>query len=121
MKLHLKKVGLAGSVFSLLCCLGFGPLIALLSAIGAGFLVNDAILVPLLVVFLVVGGIGFGVTYRRHRRKGPLLAHISGAVVVFLFTFVLFAAPLVWLGIAGLFFASFWDFVIGTRAHQVHG
>jgi len=121
MNLHLKKVGLAGSVFALLCCLGFGPLIALLSAMGAGFLVNDAILAPLLVVFLVIGGIGLGVTYRRHRRKGPLLAHVSGAAAVFVFTFVLFAAPLVWLGIAGLFIASFWDFVLGKRVHQAHG
>jgi mercuric ion transport protein len=117
MNLHLKKVGLAGSVFSLLCCLGFGPLIALLSAIGAGFLVNDAILAPLLVVFLVTGGIGLGLTHRRHRRKGPLLVHISGAVAVFVFTFVLFVASLVWLGIAGLFVASLWDFVLGRRTH----
>lgn len=121
MNLHLKKIGLAGSVFSLLCCLGFGPLIALLSAIGAGFILNDAVLAPLLVVFLVIGGIGLGVTYRRHRRKGPLLVHVSVAAAVFVFTFVLFSTPLVWLGFTGLVAASAWDFVIGRRAHQVHG
>lgn len=121
MNLHLEKFGLAGSLFSLLCCLGFGPLIALLSAIGAGFLVNDAVLAPLLVVFLVIGGIGLGLTYRRHGRKGPIMVYISGAVAVFVFTFVLFIAPLIWLGIAGLFAASVWDFVIGRRTHQVHG
>lgn len=120
MNLHLKKVGLAGSLFTLLCCLGFGPLIALLSAIGAGFLVNDMVLAPLLVVFLVIGGIGIGVTYRRHRRIGPLLVHIAGAVAVFVFTFVLLFAPLVWLGLAGLIAASFWDFVLGKRVHQAN-
>lgn len=56
--LHLDKLGLAGSRFVLLCCPGFGPLIALLSAIGAGFLVHDAVLAALLVVFLATGGIG---------------------------------------------------------------
>jgi mercuric ion transport protein len=116
MNLHLKKVGLAGSVFALLCCLGFGPLIALLSAVGAGFLVHDAVLAPLLVVFLVIGGIGICVTYRRHRRIGPLLVHIAGAVAVFMFTFVLVITPLVWLGVVGLIAASLWDFVLGKRA-----
>lgn len=114
---HLKKVGLAGSLFTLLCCLGFGPLIALLSAIGAGFLANDVILAPLLVVFLVIGGIGLGVTYRRHRHIGPLLIHIAGAIGVFMFTFLLFFSPLVWLGVAGLVSASLWDFALGRRAH----
>ena len=118
MSLHLKKVGLAGSLFALLCYLGFGPLIALLSAIGAGFLVNDAVLAPLLVVFLVIGGIGLGVTYRRHRRIGPVVIHIAGAVAVFFFTFVLFVTPLVWLGVAGLIAASLWDFVLGKQAHE---
>lgn len=81
--LHLNKVGLAGSLFALMCCLGFGPLIALLSAIGAGFVVRDAVLAPLLVAFLMLGGIGLGVTFRHHRRIGPLLAHTSGAIVGF--------------------------------------
>ena len=112
MNLHLKKVGLAGSILSLLCCLGLGPLIALLSAIGAGFLVNDAVLAPLLVVFLVIGGVGLGVTYRRHRRIGPLLVHILSAATVFVFTFVSFFGPFVWVGIAGLIGASIWDLVL---------
>ncbi|MBI5606475.1 MAG: MerC domain-containing protein [Deltaproteobacteria bacterium] len=118
MNLHLKKVGLAGSVFTLLCCLGFGPLIAMLSAIGASFLVNDAVLAPLLALFLVIGGIGLGITYRRHRRIGPLLVHLPSAVSVFVFTFVSFVAPLVWMSIAGVVAASVWDLFLGKRAHQ---
>ncbi len=116
MDLHLKKVGLAGSLFALLCCLGFGPLIALLSAIGAGFLVKDSVLAPLLIVFLVIGAIGLGVTYRRHRSIGPLLAYVLSAATVFIFTFRSFVGPLVWLGIAGLVAASVWDFVLGKEA-----
>jgi len=112
---------LTGSFFTLLCCLGFGPLIALLLTVGAGFLINDAVLAPILIVFLVIGGIGLGITYRRHRRKGPLLVHLSSGAAVFGFTFVGFVAPLVWLGITGLVAASVWDFVIGRRTHQVHG
>lgn len=115
MKLHLQGIGFAGSLFSLLCCLGFGPLIAVLSAIGAGFLINDAVLAPLLILFLVIGGVGLGLTYRRHRRFGPLTVHLSSAVAVVVFTFILFVSPLVWLGIAGLLAASVWDFVLAKR------
>jgi mercuric ion transport protein len=116
-KSHLKSVGFAGSLFTLLCCLGFGPLIALLSAVGAGFLVNDAVLAPLLLVFLVIGGVGLRAGYLRHGRISPLVLHISSATAVFVFTFALFAVPLVWLGIVGLFAASVWDFVLARQAH----
>ncbi len=113
--LHLEKVGLVGSLFALLCCLGFGPLIALLSAIGAGFLVNDSVLAPLLVFFLVIGSVGLRITYRRHRTPWPLLVHLLSAAVVFIFGFLSFFIPLVWLGVAGLVAASAWDFVLGIR------
>ena len=118
MKVPLKSIGLTGSLFSLLCCLGFGPLVAVLSAIGAGFLINDAVLAPLLIVFLVIGGIGLSLTYRRHRRIGPLAVHLSSAVTVVVFTFILFVSPIVWLGIAGLFTASSWDFILAKRATE---
>lgn len=116
-KSHLKSVGFAGSLFTLLCCLGFGPLISVLSAIGAGFLINDAVLAPLLLVFLVIGGVGLRAGYQRHGRISPLVLHISSAAAVLVFTFALFAVPLVWLGIVGLFGASVWDFVLAGQAH----
>ena len=116
MNLHLNKVGLAGSFFSLLCCLGFGPLITLLLAAGAGFLINDAVLAPLLAGFLVLGGIGLGITYRRHHRAVPMIVHIISAVILFVFTFVHFVAPLAGLAVAGLVAASVFDFVSGKKA-----
>jgi len=73
-------------------------------------LTNDAILGLLLIAFLVTGGAGPGLTYRRHRRLGPLAIHLVSAVVVVLFLFVWFVASLVWLGIAGLLAASLWNF-----------
>jgi hypothetical protein len=53
-KKHTDKVGVFGSVFAALCCLGFPALLSILSAIGLGFLINDAVLLPLLIVFLLV-------------------------------------------------------------------
>lgn len=51
MKAYLDKVGPLGSIFAALCCIGTPGLVAFLSAIGVGFLINDAILLPLLVFF----------------------------------------------------------------------
>jgi mercuric ion transport protein len=45
-KRHLDKIGVGGSLFAALCCLGFPALVSILSAIGLGFLINDDILRP---------------------------------------------------------------------------
>ena len=43
---NLEKVGLVGSVPAALCCLGFGPAIAFLSATEARALIKDRIPAP---------------------------------------------------------------------------
>jgi len=98
-KLHLEKVGAVGSVVATLCCLGFGPLLAFLSAIGAGFLINDRILAPLLLLALIAGGIGLFYSGKRHGSKIPLRIHIVAGITIVFFTFVKYIQPLVWVGI----------------------
>lgn len=63
---HLDKVGIGGSVFAALCCLGFPALLSILSAIGLGFIVTDAVLIPLLLVFLAITPIGLYLGTRHH-------------------------------------------------------
>lgn len=116
MKLHLDKLGVLGSLVALACCLGFGPVLALLGAIGAGFLINDSILAPLLVGFLLLGAVGLWISRRKHCRWGPLLLHGISAIAIFVFTFVAYFQPLIWLGVVGLITASAWDVVLGRRA-----
>jgi mercuric ion transport protein len=58
---HLDKIGVGGSLFAALCCLGFPALVSILSAIGLGFLINNDILRPLLIVFLLVAIVGLAV------------------------------------------------------------
>lgn len=51
---HADKLGTGGSLFATLCCLGTPAILAFVAAIGAGFLVNDLILLPLLALSLFV-------------------------------------------------------------------
>lgn len=114
--LHLEKAGLAGSIVTILCCIGFGPLLAALSAIGAGFLVNDKVLAPMLVLFLLLGATGLFMSFRRHHRWPALILHLASSAVVFIFTFLVYQQVVIWLGVLGLVSAAAWDFLL--RRHS---
>lgn len=80
-KRHLDKIGVGGSLFAALCCLGFPALLAILSAVGLGFLVNDAVLIPLLVLFLLVTLLGLYFGKRHHGSWTPFFVGIAGSAV----------------------------------------
>jgi mercuric ion transport protein len=115
-KKHTDKVGVIGSIFAALCCLGFPALLSILSAIGLGFIINDAVLLPLLVVFLIVtlGGLYLGV-----RHHGSWLAFIVGlisAASVFIFILVAFNKVLASMSVAGLVIASVLNVLLRQRS-----
>jgi mercuric ion transport protein len=85
-KRHLDKIGIGGSLFAALCCLGFPALLSVLSAIGLGFLINDAILLPLLVVFLLVTLAGLALGMRHHGSPWALVVGAVSAAAMFVFT-----------------------------------
>lgn len=99
-----------GSVIVGACCLGLAPVIAALTALGAGFLINDAILIPLLVFLL-----GFSIwtlksSRQRHGRNGPFYLGLGSSVAAFVGLWVF--APVSYTGFAGLVGASVWDLVL---------
>ena len=79
---HLDKIGVGGSIFAALCCLDFPALLSLLSATGLGFLINDAILLPLLIVFLLLTIAGLAMGMRRHRKPWALLLGVVSATAL---------------------------------------
>ena len=113
----LDKFGAVGSVIATLCCLGFAPLVALLSAIGVGFLVNDAVLLPLLVVFLLIGGIGLWSAARRYGKFQAVWLHGISALALVLSAFVVYQRVVVWLSLAGIIGASVWSFLLQKACH----
>ena len=104
-KRHLDKIGVGGSLFAALCCLGFPALLAILSAVGLGFLVNDAVLIPLLVLFLLVTLWGLYLGKRHHGSWMPFFIGTAGAALSF--ASIWFGrGMLAGVGIAGLIAAS---------------
>ncbi|HEX3236279.1 MAG TPA: hypothetical protein VHR41_18965 [Gemmatimonadales bacterium] len=52
-------VGVCGAVFAALCCMGVPVIVSVLAAVGLGWLRQDAILWPLMVVSLAIAGVIF--------------------------------------------------------------
>lgn len=105
-KNHLDKIGVAGSFITAACCLGLPAVLSILAAIGLGFIVNDAVLLPLLIIFLAVTLVGLWFGYRVHHRTWPLLLAGISAALVYVFIFVRTVPAVAYLGIAGLIVAS---------------
>ncbi len=102
-----EKWGPLGAIFAAACCLGLTWLVSLLTALGAGFLIRDSILLPLLVVFLAVTVWGLWRSYRRHSWVVPLATGSSGAALLLVGMFM--ARPLSYVGIALLVAAPLLD------------
>ena len=117
-KRHLDKFGVVGSVFSALCCLGFPALLSLLTAIGLRFLINDAILLPLLGMFLLITIAGLEMGRRLHHKPGALIFGIISAVALALFIFPFYNGVLAGLSIVGLIIASVLNVVLQQRSKE---
>ncbi|PSO95824.1 MAG: hypothetical protein BRC46_02210 [Cyanobacteria bacterium QS_6_48_18] len=110
------KVGMAGSIFAALCCLGFPALLSILSAIGLGFLINDAILLPLLAISLVVTLFGVYTGMRHHGQPWAFILGIVSALITFVFIFI--STVVAYLGLAGLIVAGVLNIWLRSRQLQ---
>jgi len=106
MKKHALWSSFTGT-FAALCCAGSPLVLAFLTGIGLGFLINDFILFPLLFVSL---GFMFYSLYhnkKEHLNTKPFYIAIASAVIILA---GIFFRPIIWLGIVGLFVSTIWDF-----------
>ena len=87
-----------------------------LSAAGLGFLVNDAILLPLVVLALGVALWGLGRGTVRHRLRGVLVLGSLGAVLLMVGIFLY--PLLVYVGAAAMLGAAVWNAVALRNAHR---
>ncbi len=107
----LKQIsGSIGSIFASLCCLGFAPILAALSAAGLGFVINDAILIPLLALFLSLALWGIKSSQKKHGKTAPFYIGGGGAIAALVGVFVFI--PVHVIGLIALVGASIWDIVL---------
>lgn len=112
-KMKRQLIGMVGTILTALCCIGTPALLAFLATLGAGFLINDLILLPLLVVFLGISLWGIRRSMAVHGQSRPLILAVVSSVVTFVA--VWFSRPLVLLGLLGLVAASVWDMALHKR------
>ena len=101
---HADKIGTAGSLFAGLCCLGFPAALSILAAVGLGFLINDAVLLPALALFLAVSIYGLWRGYCRHRSRLPLI--LGSVAAVSLAISIWFSSVLAGVSLAALVVAT---------------
>jgi len=110
-KRHLDKLGAVGALFSVLCCIGAPAIVSLVFAIGLGFLINDAILIPLLALFLVSTLVGLFFEMRRQGNPWAFILGIASAIIAFFFIAIIFNKILAITGISGLILSSLLNFL----------
>ncbi|MGQ0524997.1 MAG: MerC domain-containing protein [Betaproteobacteria bacterium] len=106
----LKQLGsTAGAAFAAACCAGAGWALAALTAIGAGFLAKDAILIPIFVLLLAVSLWFLWRSSAAHHNLKPVYLGAVGTatalVGMWTSTVVLLA------GLLTIMAASAWDFL----------
>ena len=113
--------GALGAVLAALCCSGNALLVATLSALGLGFIRNDAILWPAMLLSLAVA---LWALWRARKTTGTRLPFaLAGASAVSLAAGVIVvhgppAMTMIYAGSAGLLTATIWNVVARRRCRE---
>jgi mercuric ion transport protein len=103
-----------GAAFAAACCLGVAAALSVLTAIGAGFLINDAFLIPLYILLLASS---LWLLHRSARAHGGLAPFGVGAVGAAVALAGLWIHPLlVYAGLLAIIAGNVGDFVRGRSA-----
>jgi mercuric ion transport protein len=99
---------IGGAAFAAACCLGATAVLSALTAVGAGFLINDAILLPAYAAMLALS---LWLLYRSAHAHNDLRPFWLGAAGCAIALGGLFAGvSVVIAGLAAMVVASLWDF-----------
>jgi len=113
----LKELGsIFGAGVAAACCLGLPVVLAALGAVGLGFLVKDAYLLPIFVAFAMLSLWMLYHSARSHAYLAPFWLGLTGAIVgtagLWLLVTGIYPLPaLIYSGLVGLVAGSVWDVV----------
>lgn len=110
-------LGFFGSAFTALCCIGFSVLIGALGAVGAGFLVNDKYLIPVLILSLSLSLFGLVGAYKRRHNYWSMGIGTLGAIATLVSVFMSWNFG-VYTGLVALMLATFWNLWEGLYQHR---
>jgi mercuric ion transport protein len=102
-----------GALFAAACCLGVTAVVSALTAVGAGFLIRDAVLIPLYIALLALS---LWLLYRSAKAHGglaPFWLGLAGALVAFAGLWI--NPVLVYAGLLAIVAANVGDFIRGRR------
>lgn len=119
LKDYVDKVGILGAFVAAACCLGLPAVLSIVAAAGLGFLVNDAYLRPLLIVFLLVTLVGLILGYRVHHRAEALILGVLSAIGAYTFIYVHTFRPTAYAAIIGLVVASIFNVILRRKCAPV--
>ena len=108
--------GPAGAAVAAACCLGFAPVVTALTAVGLGSLLHDAILVPLLGIFLGLTLWQLARDRGRHGHAGPLALSTPGAALTLAGIWI--SSVVVALALASVFGAAMWNLWLVWRLRR---
>lgn len=114
----LPSLGMVAALLTTACCVGLPAVVSLMSAAGAGFLLTDRYLQPLLVIVLLITVGASALTFWRHRNPAPLIITAASGAIVYWFIYRSYLVPIVWVGVAAMIGAQVWD-VLAVRACAV--
>ena len=114
----LPGIGTVATLFTTACCSGLPAVVSLATAVGAGFLLTDRYLQPLLIALVLVTVAASALTYWRHRNLAPLLVTVLAAGAIYWFIYRDYRVQIVWIAALALIAAQVWD-VLAVRACAV--
>src|SRR6266852_6277955 len=115
---HIDKAGVVGATIASLCCLGVPAILSVVSAIGLGFVIRDAVLAPLLIFSLALVVFGLARGLRRHRRRPPFVIGALASVALVAATLVAPSRPIAIASVAALVVASVMNSVLLHRSRS---
>lgn len=103
----------AGAGFAAACCLGVTAIVSGLTAIGAGFLINDAFLIPLYISLLALSLWLLYRSAKAHGGLGPFWVGVAGAAVALAGLWI--SPIMVYAGLFAIVAGNVGDFLRGRR------